>query len=185
MISERIARRYVRALFGLAREAGLADQIAPELRGLQELYRSHSGLRNTLADPRLPQVKKREILRQVLGPQELPLLERFIGLLVDKRRLEVLHFAGDIFAELQDEAAGVRHASVVSALPLTDSQRGRLIETLSRLLQLQIVVTERVDANVIGGVSVKVGDLLIDGTIRSRLQGLLDEVSHTETFAAR
>lgn len=185
MISERIARRYVRALFGLAGETGVANRIAPELRELQALYRSHSGLRNSMADPRLPQAKKREILRQLLGPDVPRLLIRFIDLLVNKRRLEVLHYAGDLFAQLQDEAAGIRHGHVVSALPLTESQRERLTGTLSRLLDLRVVLTEQVDPMVIGGVMVKVGDLLIDGTIRSRLRGVLGELDHTESTTIR
>ena len=173
MLSERIARRYVRALFALAAEEGLVDKIGPELAELQQLYREHTGLRNALRDLRLPLEGKRDLLLRLLGDGVPPLLQRFIELLVQKRRLEVLHWAGNLFAELQDEAAGLRHACVVSALPLTDEQRERLRATLSHLLGLQIVLSARVDPAVIGGIMVKVGDLVIDGTIRNRLQGLM------------
>lgn len=181
MLSERIARRYVRALFAQAAEEGLVDRIRPELAELQQLYREHTGLRNTLRDPHLPLEGKRDLLLKLLGEGIPPLLQRFIELLVQKRRLGVLHWAGDLFAELQDEAAGLRQARVVSAMPLTDEQQERLRTTLSRLLGLQIVLTAVVDPAVIGGIMVKVGDLVIDGSIRSRLQGLMTQLRRYRT----
>ena len=183
MISERIARRYVAALFGLAHEAGVADQVGVTLHEVQQMYRLHARLRNALSDPRLPHDKKRAVLLRLMGPDAPPLLARFADLLIEKHRLGVLHHAGTIFARLQDEAAGIRHAEVRSALPLSDEQHLRLQEALSDLLGLRIVLSARVDPAVIAGVSVRVGDLLIDGSVRGRLEGLRQEFQRTETAA--
>jgi len=183
MISERVARRYVKALFDLALEAGQADVVGPVLHDLQQLYHVHLKLRNALNDPRLAQDKKRALLLRLMGPDAPPLLQRFAALLAEKHRLGVLQHAGTIFARLQDEAAGIRHAEVRSALPLSEDQQFRLQDALSGLLGLTVVLTTQVDPAVIGGVSVKAGDMLIDGSIRGRLQGLLHEFHRTETAA--
>jgi len=184
MLSERIARRYVKALFDLASAAGQADEVGAILHDLEQVYHLHTKLRNALADPRLLPARKRNLLLALMGPHTPPLLARFADLLIEKHRLPVLRYAGTIFARLQDEAAGIRHAVVRSARPLSEDQQFRLQDVLSSLLDLQVVLTTQVDPDVIGGVSVKVGDLLIDGSIRGRLQGLLEEFRRTETAAA-
>ncbi|MBU0608209.1 MAG: ATP synthase F1 subunit delta [Armatimonadetes bacterium] len=184
MISERIARRYVRALFDLAHEANQADEVGASLHDLQQIYHLHTKLRNALADPRLAPEKKRSLLRRLMGHHAPDLLLRFIDLLIEKHRLQVLHYAGTIFARLQDEAAGIQQAVVHTPLPLSEDQQFRLQDTLSNLLGLQIVLTTIVDPRVIGGICVRVGDLMIDGSIRGRLQGLLEEYLRTKTAVA-
>jgi len=176
MISERIARRYVKALFGLAVQTAAADAVGRELADLQGLYRASPDLRNALGNPRLPAAKKRDVLLRLLGEGPPPLLARFIDLLLDKRRLAVLHWAGSVFAELQDEAAGIRRGRVISALPLSEPQQERLKSALAQMLGVTVVLTAQVDPAVIGGVAVQVGDLMIDGTILQRLRGLQEQL---------
>lgn len=170
MISESVARRYVKALFGVATDSGQAAALAPLLADLEALFRSHDGLRAALTNPRLPEVKKRAVLVQLLGGQTPDLLERFLTLLLAKRRIEVLRFAGSLYRELSEEAAGIRHARVTSALPLSAAQEQALAAVLARQLDCRITIQTQVDPEVIGGVAVKIGDLLIDGTIRRRLE---------------
>jgi F-type H+-transporting ATPase subunit delta len=184
MISERIARRYVKALFGLAAETGQVEAVGALLGSLQNIYREHTTLRNALADPRLAPDRKQALLLRLTGPGTPPVLARFIELLVEKRRLPVLQMAGSIFARLRDEAAGIRQATVLSALPLGEAQQQRLQAALSELLGLQVVLTARVEPSVVGGLQVQVDDLLIDGSLRGRLQGLRQQFRRTEARAA-
>jgi F-type H+-transporting ATPase subunit delta len=172
MISERIARRYVRALFGLAAQAAAAEALAGELADLQALYRASPDLQHVLGDPRLPAERKRGLLLHLIGEEAAPLLGRFLDLLLVKRRLDVLHYVGTIFAELQDEAAGIRRARVLSAAPLTDAHLARLRDALATMLDAQIVVSAQTDPDLIGGLHVRIGDLQIDGTIARRLDDI-------------
>lgn len=179
MISESVARRYVKALFQAAQEGGQADALAPLLQGLQSLYHGNDALRAALSNPRLPDANKRAVVLKLVGDNPPDLLERFVSLLLAKRRIEVLRHAGSVYQELLDEAAGVRHAQVVAAFPLGKEQEQQLADLLSRQLGAAITVESRVDPAVIGGLSVKVGDLLIDGTIRRRLEQLREKVTGT------
>jgi F-type H+-transporting ATPase subunit delta len=177
MISESVAKRYVKALFGAASGSGEAEALAPLLTGLQGLYQSNKDLRNALANPRLPEDRKRAVLLRLAGEDAPALLQRFLSLLLAKRRIEVLGLAGSLYTQLVEAAAGVRHASVVTALPLTADQEQRLIETLSTQFGCQITLESSVDPAIIGGVAVKVGDVLIDGSIRHRLEQLREKVA--------
>lgn len=184
MISESVARRYIKALFSVAGESGQGDVLGQLLPPLQELYRGHEGLRAVLNNPRLTDAKKHDVVLKLLGVPAPELLRRFLDLLLQKRRIGVLAHAGSIFTELQDEAAGVRHAAVVAALPMSETQEQRLAEVLSKHLGCRVITEVRVDPAVIGGVAVQVGDLLIDGTIRRRLEELRERFSGAQRVAS-
>lgn len=177
MISESVARRYVKALFQAAREDGQADALAPLLQGLQGLYHGNDALRAALTNPRLTDAVKRAVVLRLVGDNPPLLLPRFVDLLLAKRRIEVLRHAGSIYQKLLDQAAGVCHAQVVAAFPLGPEQEQQLAALLSRQLGASVTIESRVDPAVIGGLSVKVGDLLIDGTIRRRLEQLRERVT--------
>ncbi len=178
MIRERVARRYVAALFAAAQHRGEAASVAAALNELQQLYREYPPLRNVLADPRLPVEKKRAILHKLAGSQAPPLLRAFLDLLLEKRRWPVLQYAGSIFARLQDEAANIRRVQVISALPLSAEKQQQLREVLLELLGGTIILEQRVDPDVLGGIALKVGDTLWDGTLRSRLEGVKEHLLH-------
>lgn len=176
MISETVTRRYVKALFQAAAARGQSGALAPLLSGLQELWLERGDLRAALLSPRLPLERKRALLLRLVGGEAPELMQRFLVLLLEKRRIEVLTAAGTVYAELEDEANGVRHAQVTSAMELTPDQERRLAETLSRTLEAQIVLTPKVDPAVIGGLMVRVGDVLIDGTVRARLRAVRERL---------
>lgn len=178
MIRERVTRRYVSALFEAAQQKGETASVAAALKEFQQLYNEYLPLRNVLANPRLPQEKKRAILHKLAGPQAPPLLLAFLDLLLEKRRWAVLEQAGSIFARLQDEAARIRRVRVVSARPLSEKKQQQLREALTELFGGTIILEPHVDPNVLGGLAIKVGDTLWDGTLRSRLEGVREHLLH-------
>lgn len=185
MISEHIARRYVKALFEAAQSTGDAAALSPLLQQLQELFRDHQDLRTALTNPQLPDQKKRSLLAQVVGGDIPPLLQRFLTLLLAKRRLDVLEAAGTVYKELLDETAGVRHGQVITALPLSPDHQQRLTEALSRKFGGQVVLETVIDPAVIGGVAVRVGDVLIDGTLQRRLADLKERFAGANRASRR
>lgn len=167
------ARRYARALFGLAKDEGRISETREELRQLASLLDSNEELRNALFRPLHPIVERRAVLREVSDRLGAGVTVRnFFSYLIDQRRL--IDFDG-ICAEyerLADVAAGRTRAEVVTAAPLSDEQRERLRRALSARTGQDVELDVAVDATLLGGVIASVGTLVFDGSLRTQLNQL-------------
>lgn len=172
------ARRYAKALFGLAEESDQVAAIRAELTGLAELLEQSTDLRDVLLTPLHPVAQRRAVLEVVaerMGAS--PLLRHFYAFLIDQRRL--LDF-GAIRAEfelLADKQAGVTRAEVRSAGPLDEAQLSRLRDALAARTGGSIELDVQVDPSLLGGVVAKVGDLVFDGSLRTQLTQLRSTLS--------
>jgi F-type H+-transporting ATPase subunit delta len=170
MAFESVARRYARALLQVALERGQEDDVLARLQGLQELWCAMPDLRHAIKDPQLPPERRITVLRQIAGEDSPEVLQEFLRVIVERRRVEVLRFGGTLLGEMLDEARGVRHATVTSAYPLSPDQEQRLREALRQVLGTEVILSTRLDPTIIGGVAARVGDLVLDGSLRQRLE---------------
>ena len=164
------AKRYAEAMFKLAQEHG------SEGAWLEQLERA----REALAEPTvrtyfgLPQVQlqlKLDAAAQLLEGAD-PLVVNMVGLLTSRRALSLLPAVVSEYAALLNDSRGLVQATVTSAVPLTDAQQGRLRGQLRDMLDKDVALDVQQDPEVIGGVVVRVGDQVIDGSVRTRLQAL-------------
>ncbi len=166
-------RRYAKALFGIAREDGTVEETAAQLGALADLLGSNPELRGCLFRPLHPVAERRAVVKSVaerLGTP--PTLQSFYAFLVDQRRLIDFPAILNEYQRLAAEAEGRTEAQVVSATPLDDAARERLVRALSARTGRRVSVTVSVDPDLIGGVVAQVGDLVFDGSLRSQLQQL-------------
>ena len=170
--STSILRRYALAMFDLASEAGVVEQVEAELRDLDALFRENDELRRQMANPRLTNTTKKAVLTQLLGAANTDVLRRTVLLMADKGRADLLPELGDSFQEVAMEASGRAIAQVVTATPLDDAARGQLVEQLGALTGKQITLQESVDEALLGGVRVTIGSHMIDGSLKRRLEGI-------------
>jgi F-type H+-transporting ATPase subunit delta len=163
-------KRYAQAAFELALEKN-------ELGSWQEGLKNIAGLTGEeqlmalLESPRLPFDAKKELLQKGLGSIH-PLAFNLALLLVNQGRLRI---AGDIskqFISLLDAHRGVERAKVIAAVPLAADDRETISSRLGRVIERKVVIEDRVDPSIIGGFIARIGDLLIDGSIRQRLESL-------------
>jgi len=167
------ARRYAKALFGIAREDGTVEEVGRELGALSELLEKNAELRNVLFRPLHPVSERRAVLRRVaerLGASDS--LQRFYAFLVDQRRLVDFDTIRGEFDRLAAEAEGRTEARVVSARPLGPKAQERLAAALSRRTGRRVSMTLSVDPELIGGVVAQVGGLVFDGSLRTQLATL-------------
>lgn len=173
-----LARRYARALMDLAIKANAVDKVAAELRDLAAAYKTAPELGEVLANASYPKAKRRAIvdaLAAKLGAQ--PLTKTFLNLLLDNERLgSVPDIAREIDAMVEARAGRVA-AEVVSATPLSPAQITQLTATLEKLSGKKVVLSKREDPELLGGVVAKVGDVVYDGSLRTQLRVLRDELS--------
>ena len=171
-----LAGRYAQALLALAddrRQAdpGATDRIAGDLDRLFALWRDDSNFRAFVADPRLDaQAQKRGAFgimeRSGIGEE----VRNLVGVLIANRRLSALPQVAQTFGALLAERRGQQTAEVVSAHPLSDTQRAQITARLTEAGYSGVRLTERVDPSILGGLIVRIGSRLYDSSIKSKLQ---------------
>ena len=132
-------------------------------------------MRDALTDPRLPASRKQSIVNDLLGPRTSPVTTAAISLLVAAGHGRHLGEIASTMAELAAEAEGGVLAEVRSAIELDPGLVDRLEEAVSRVIGRRVQAKVLVDPSLLGGVVVKVGDRLFDGTIKSRFDELREQ----------
>jgi F-type H+-transporting ATPase subunit delta len=163
---------YAAALFEVARAEGHLDEVEDELFRFARVLEASDELRTTLTDQALPAEKRQAIVEDLLGDKATPATVNLVALVVGAGRARDLP---KIIERLVERAAAERQqvvAEVRSAIPLDDDQRRRLADALSRSTGRQVEVKVIVDPTVIGGLVTRIGDTVIDGTVRHRLEQL-------------
>jgi F-type H+-transporting ATPase subunit delta len=178
MQSSAAARRYSRALFSLAREEGAVESARGELRRVAALLEASPELRAAVFRPLHPVAERRAVLRAVGGRLDLSRnVHNFLLYLIDQRRLVDFDAIQSEYERLADEAAGRLQADVVSASPLRDEQRERLRRALAARAGREVELAVQVDPELIGGAVVRVGGLVFDGSLRTQLAELRDNLT--------
>lgn len=168
-----LARRYARALFQLGVERGDAAGMLEELRRLVSSIVGSDELARVLFTPIHPRNERRGVIGEIAAQLRLcDEIRAFARLLVEENRTRHLPKIADALEELVDRAAGRVEAQVRSARPLSAEESRRLREALSRRVNADVTLVHEVDPALIGGVSVRVGDLLLDGSVRTQLASL-------------
>lgn len=170
MIRELAAKRYAEAAFQIARERGTEEAWLEGLRLLVALWSDPQALA-FLEDVRIPLGAKLKLVERALEGVD-PLVLNLARLLVQRGRVALAPQILEAFQELADEERGIVHALVTSAVPLSEDEQRAVAERLSQITGKQVVLEARVDEGIIGGLVVRIGDRLIDGSTRSKLQAL-------------
>jgi F-type H+-transporting ATPase subunit delta len=168
---------YAAALFEVASAEGALAVVEDELFKLSDVLASSDELRSTLTDASIPSEKRQEIIQDLLGKgKATPITTSLVSFVVGAGHARDLPA---IIKSLVERAASDRKhevAEVRSAVPLDDNQRKRLAAALSKNLGKDVEVKVHVDPSVLGGLSARVGDVVIDGTVRHRLDQLKETI---------
>ncbi|MBN2493277.1 MAG: ATP synthase F1 subunit delta [Deltaproteobacteria bacterium] len=171
MIAHGIARRYAQALLELAPERG--GELASRLFDFAAVISENRDLGEVLRSPAFSDAERERVLGRLfdlLGVAEP--LDRFLKLLIERRRIAALPSIAAAFQALVDERASRVRVEVTSARALASEERARLEARLASGLGMQVVVEARVDPALLAGVAVRVGGLVIDGSLRNQLTAL-------------
>ncbi len=172
-----VSRRYARALFQIGVDRGTFERLGEELTQLAAVYQSSTELRQTLENPVFRPSDKRAILEKIL-PRVTPTTEvqRFILLLLERRRITALPMIARAYQELCDQHTGRVRAQVTSAQPLSPGDLDRVRRSLEHRTGKKVLIDAAVDAGLIGGVVARVGDLVLDGSVRTQLATLREKL---------
>ena len=169
MSANELARRYGRALLTLAGEQSIRRRVADELKALAALIGRESLLREYLADPTIAVSAKQAILDEIMKQGFNPLTRNFVGLLVGNRRAAVLAEVVQFLEARLDQEEGRVEVRVESALPMTDADQADFMRRLKQWLNKKVVLEIAVVPELLAGITIRVGDRLIDGSCRGQL----------------
>lgn len=170
MKREAAARRYAQAAFAVALEQNDLERWAQDLRSIEALAGQRDVL-EVLESSRVRPEQKERLLQAGL-PDVNPLALNLARILVSKGRVALAGQMREEFDRLVDEHRGIAHATVVTAVPLSEQDRREVEKRLSQVVGKQVMVEAEVDTSVLGGLVARIGDRLIDGSTRTRLLDL-------------
>jgi F-type H+-transporting ATPase subunit delta len=171
-----IARPYAEAVFELAKQDSQLTQWSDALKFAATVVRDES-LKATLSNPRVSHDQKLDLLLSTAGRGMSEEGKNFLRLLLRNGRAELLPEISSLFDEFKERDEGVVEASVVSAFPLTDDQLSSLVAKLETRFKRRIVAHSTEDPELIGGAVIRVGDEVLDGSVRGKLEAMAAALS--------
>jgi F-type H+-transporting ATPase subunit delta len=165
------ARRYAQAVFEIAVDHDELEQWLDDLSMLANSVGSSQFL-DFMSAPRVPASTKLEVIREALGDSVNRLALNLISMLATRNLAHILPDIADQYQELVDSHRGIERAEVVSAVPLTDAQHQQTVALLEGLSGREVRLSTRVEPALIGGMVMRIGDRVVDGSTRSRLQAM-------------
>ncbi|WP_136807992.1 ATP synthase F1 subunit delta [Desulfosediminicola flagellatus] len=176
-----LARRYAKALFAVGKERDTFEEYNDTLQGVAELYSSTPEVADALTNPLYPMDIREKVMAGMVGSLEVDkVMGNFLNLLVQKSRAEILPEIAEEYKIMVDDEKNISHGSVISAVELSDELQAKIQATLEKLTGKKVELTTSVDPSIIGGVIAKVGDLVLDGSIKAQLAGLKDSIKGRE-----
>jgi F-type H+-transporting ATPase subunit delta len=172
-IASGVAGRYASALFDLANESSALDAIAQDLQSLKTLLNESDDLAELVRSPLYSRDQQAAAIDAVLGAAGVQeLTKRFIGVVIQNRRLFMLADIIDAYSALLASHRGEMSAEVISASPLSDAQVAALRGTLADALRRDVNLDASVDETLLGGLVVRVGSRMIDSSLRTKLDNM-------------
>jgi F-type H+-transporting ATPase subunit delta len=169
MSSGSVAKRYAKAFFEVAAEKGQLDTIEKELQGIQQVMVDNPVFLQLLHHPQIDKKVKKKEINTIFKGQISDITLDFINLLIDGDRGDILPSVTTQFVELANLERGIADALVTSVKPLTEAEIESIGTKFSEVVNKKIRIQNVVDPSIIGGIIVKIGDRLYDGSVIGKL----------------
>jgi F-type H+-transporting ATPase subunit delta len=176
----RASRRYARALFNAALKGGEVDEVAASLDAIAQAAGATPQFMNVMRHPLITRERKKEMLHHIFEGRVQPVVEHFLFLLIENDRAAILPDIGEQYKRFLDEHKREMDAEVVSAVPLTPAQTEALKTRLQAESGYKVRLEARVDESLLGGLMVRVGDRLFDGSIVSQLRRIEEQLQQVK-----
>ncbi|MGO0063686.1 F0F1 ATP synthase subunit delta [Brevibacillus fluminis] len=169
-MSSGVAKRYARALFEVAKERGLIEQIESELKDIVAAVESNQELGKILSHNQISRESKEQLLKDLFGAHVAAETLNFLSVLIDNGRELELGEIATAYVAMANEARGVADAVVTTAKPLGEEEVNELAVQFGKKVNKTLRVQTVVDPAILGGVVVRIGDRLYDGSIKRKLE---------------
>lgn len=168
----RVASRYARALFQVAKKQGIVDAVSEDLNGMVATMKLDPKFKGFLSNPSQSRESKLSLLETVFSDRVTALTMHLVRLLLQKRREGEIEGISFVFNELRRNDEQILYADVMSAQPLDEKQRTAILTRLGEQAGRKIEADFGVDSSLIGGVRVAIGNYVLDGSVKGSLDRL-------------
>ena len=167
-----VAKRYAQAIFELASKQNILTEVSADFQELKKVIASNEEFMALLNAPKISSDRKKELIAQILTGAQ-PIVVNMIQFLIEKKRLNELSAVADQYQALAAAAQGTADAKVFSTRELTAGERAEISVAFGKLVgKEQLNITNIIDASLIGGVRVQIGNYIFDSTVASKLEDL-------------
>jgi F-type H+-transporting ATPase subunit delta len=177
-----VARRYAKALLIIGKEDGQAETYRKELDAFSQLMAREKELEQAIINPLYDASSRKKVLKAVIDKIEISkVMASFLLLLFDKKRIGFLSDINEFYQKLADELKGIARASLVSATELPSETIEKIRTTLSKRTGKDIILDVEHDPGLIGGIVSRIGDLVLDGSIKTQLLNMRESLKRGES----
>jgi F-type H+-transporting ATPase subunit delta len=170
---------YARALFDAASEASVVEAVREDLEAFAVALESSESLRNVLLDPQIEVSAKQRVVAEITRSGQ-PLVANTLLLLLQRSRFVLLRELSDTYGELAAEAASLIKVDVTTAIELSPEASKRIAARVEEVTGRRVELTQRVDPGIIGGLVLRVGDVIVDGSLQARIRQLRRRLATAE-----
>ena len=171
-----VAGTYAGALLAIGQERNEVEAYDEELHGLAELFANSREFRVFFENPKVPQSDKLSVLDKTLKGKVSDTVLNLLKVLVKRGRQELFGQVSVAYTEALDESRGRTKVVITTASPIDPALKAELVGLVGSKLNREIVPAERVDENLLGGMTIRIGDTVIDGSVRTKLNRVRESV---------
>jgi len=181
LIDSKISRRYAKALLSLGQEDGNYAEYGRNLQEFADFCSANDEFFRVVSSQVFAIEGRKKIIETVLDKSSFSdMVKNFLKLLLDKNRIGAIKEITDHYSRLTDEISNITRAEVITARPLKEDALDRLVNALKGLTSKDIKVNVTEDVSIMGGLVVKTGDLVLDGSVKTQLEGLRESLKRGE-----
>lgn len=174
-----VAQAYAGALLAVAMEKGEADLYRDQLVAISTSVEGDAQIQVFLESPKIRRSDKKAALEKALSGQVSVAVLNLILILIDRGRQGLIEDIAHAYQDRMDVLAGRVNATITSATKLSSAIRKALVGAIAKKLDKEVVSTEQVDRDLLAGLTIQIGDLVVDGSLRTQLRKIRQEVSQT------
>ena len=179
MSEEQVARVYAQALFDAAKEAGVVEPVRRDLGDFVAALAASESLRHALADPQIETSAKSRVLAEITRGGQ-PLLANTLQLMLDRSRFAAVPELRQAYDSLAVVEEGVVEVEVVSAAELTPETEKKIAARIQEATGRRVELARRVDPSILGGLVLRIGDIIVDGSVKARIRQLRRKLATAE-----
>jgi F-type H+-transporting ATPase subunit delta len=172
-----LAKRYAKALFAVGQEEGLSESFRETLNVLGDFLNTYPEAMDGLTNPLYPMELREKVMAQLISElQANQLIANFFNLVIQKKRADILPEIATEFQVLVDADQNISRGTVISATEISGELQAKVQSTLENITGKKVILASDIDPSIIGGIVAKVGDLVMDGSIKTQLAGLNESI---------